>query len=1238
MAHVAAKLVLLHKDLPVINRADLLKSLQALLPHIEKDILVYSDANADLREHLQREYRAAVEAERTAEHFVSWREAQITQAAVAWVLTCVFVRFLEDNGLLSEPMLAGSVSSAQGRNALQQAKERMVAYFNENPTFEERHYLLDLFEELEKYPVIAELLDHRHNPLWQIPVSADGAKRLIDFFQKIDADSGEIFHDFADPEWDTRFLGDLYQDLSESARKRYALLQTPEFVESFILDYTLEPAIQTFGLPGLRLIDPTCGSGHFLLTTFERVFNQWLKREPGTNARELAQRALDVVHGTDINPYAVAICRFRLLIGAMKAAGSTKIKDAPSFQFNLSCGDSLLHGRRFEWQGQGIQGGLLDEEKRHVYEVEDPEKLDKILGQRYHVVVGNPPYITVKDKALNQAYRDKYPTCHRKYSLGTPFTERFFDLTFWPEGNQPAGFMGMITANSFMKREFGKKLIEDYLPRKDLTHVIDTSGAYIPGHGTPTVILFARNQTPRTDVVRAVLGIRGEPGIPENAVHGEVWSSIVSLMPKVGSENAYISVVDQDRTAFATHPWSVGGGGAAELKDIIDSSAASIFGSHCSGLGFGAITGEDDVYLLPQNDLRKCIDSKFVRGFVEGDAVRDWAISSKVNCVFPYDSAVESSFDRQIENKFWPTKTVLKSRVYFGKTHEQRGLAWYEYGYISKDKCAAELLISFAFVSTHNHFVLDRGCKVFKQTAPVIKLPAGATEAEHFALLGLLNSSTACFWGRQTFFGRGGFSDGKWQERVEWDGTKLKSFPVVDDSEKKALEFAAKLDQLSLQLAQMEPTAVLKSLGADLGARIEDARKSQARIIGQMIALQEELDWYVYKLYGVTDDALCYSGTLPQLELGQRAFEILLARSLAAGESETIWFEHHGSTPITEVSSHWAADYQALVQTRLDEIESNQWVKLIDNKDHKRRWTRDSWEDRLHIAAKEWLLDKLELVCQSPELQTCAQLADRLRRDADLNRVAEVYCCSDLFDLQAVVSELIDGCNVPQMAAARLKSDALPKFRAWQETWDRQRLEDTIDAKHGGFQPLSEDDAQDTEKRAKYDLAFAQAKLEKAEQVGEIPLPPQYKSSDFRKPSYWPLRGKLDVPKERFFSLPGCEKGGDSTLVIGWAGLNHLQRAQAIAAWYLDRKEGEGWEAERLMPMVVALDELIPWLKQWHNEVHPEFGERMGDYYEGFLLEELRDLEITRADLLNWQPAAVASKRGGRKKKVAEQN
>lgn len=539
----------------MIKPQQLLHDLQRLLPHIEQDILSYSEAQVSISNHLREEYAKAIEAKRTAEHFVDWRAAQITQSAVAWVLTSVFVRFLEDNLLLDDPMIAGPAGER-----MQQAKDQLTVYFNDNPTHGEREYLLSRFERLENFPAMGELLDRRHNPLWQIPVSADGAKRLMDFFQSLNPETGEILHDFTDENWDTRFLGDLYQDLSESVRKRYALLQTPEFVERFILDYTLEKALDTFGLEGLRLIDPTCGSGHFILTAFDRLFEAWIRREPGTNARALAQRALDSVFGVDINPYAVSVARFRLLMAAMRAAGSDKLAQAPDFQFNLAVGDSLLHGRRHQ-SFDGVQMDALNDELAHVFDVEDRDKLDKILGQQYHAVVGNPPYIVVKDKALNVAYRARYGTCHRQYSLGVPFTERFFDLTLAAKGNHPAGYMGMITTNSFMKREFGKKLIEEYLPNKDLTHVVDTSGAYIPGHGTPTVILFARNQRPKLDTLRAVLGIRGEPSTPADAAEGKVWRSVVNLLEKPGSENAYLSVVDQDRGQYGKHPWSVGGGG-----------------------------------------------------------------------------------------------------------------------------------------------------------------------------------------------------------------------------------------------------------------------------------------------------------------------------------------------------------------------------------------------------------------------------------------------------------------------------------------------------------------------------------------------------------------------------------------------------------------------------------------------------------------------------------------------------
>ena len=147
----------------------------------------------------------------------------------------------------------------------------------------------------------------------------------------------------------------------------------------------------------------------------------------------------------------------------------------------------------------------------HVYQTEDAEALRAILGRRYHVVVGNPPYVAPKDKAQNQGYRERFGSCHGKYSLAVPFTERFFDLAHMPAPGsaETAGFVGMITANSFMKREFGKKLIEQFIPRWDLTHIVDTSGAYIP-----------RSRDTTVDLVRTT----SKAGGPERArSYGDPW-------------------------------------------------------------------------------------------------------------------------------------------------------------------------------------------------------------------------------------------------------------------------------------------------------------------------------------------------------------------------------------------------------------------------------------------------------------------------------------------------------------------------------------------------------------------------------------------------------------------------------------------------------------------------------------------------------------------------------------------
>lgn len=508
---------------------------------------------------LARRHAEERAARRTAAGFEEWVAHTVEQVGAAWILSCLFVRVLEDRGLVERRRIAGPG-----------AEDAQHLFFEIAPSLTERDYLLTVFRELAGFPGLEDVLGPRHNPAWRLSPSNDSVRALLTLLRQTGADGALRFR-FEGT--DTRFLGDLYQDLSESVRERFALLQTPAFVERFILDQTLEPAIETFGLDKVRIIDPTCGSGHFLLGAFERLCDHRMRTSPGLDRREHARDALAQVYGVDVNPYAVAIARFRLTLAYLRVAGFDRLSRAPRIETNLVVADSLLHE-----SGQGRLSERSDDRAAWgdaMFALDDPAAAKRILGQRYHAVVGNPPYITCKDAVLREEYRAAYDSAAGKYALAAPFTERFFQLA------DERGFVGMINANSFMKREFGKALIEKALPRYELTRVVDTSGAYIPGHGTPTVLLFGRRQPSVLATVRAVLGKRGEPSTPEDAEQGYVWSSIAAHFDEVGFENEYISVADMTRVTFSKHPWSLGGGGAAELKDSLEECAKHRLGEWC---------------------------------------------------------------------------------------------------------------------------------------------------------------------------------------------------------------------------------------------------------------------------------------------------------------------------------------------------------------------------------------------------------------------------------------------------------------------------------------------------------------------------------------------------------------------------------------------------------------------------------------------------------------------------------
>jgi hypothetical protein len=847
----------------------------------------------------------------------------------------------------------------------------------------------------------------------------------------------------------------------------------------------------------------------------------------------------------------------------------------------------------------------MDELAEFKYATEDMHEHSEILRPgRYHVVVGNPPYITVKDKKLNELYRDLYSACAGTYALSVPFAQRFFELAKRGDADgRGYGLVGQITANSFMKREFGTKLIEGYFGHAvELTEVIDTSGAYIPGHGTPTVILVGKQRggDGRSLVIRTVRSVQGEPAAPENAEEGLVWRAIVEQIDKPGSVSQWVSVDDLDRKKyFGRQPWILADGGL-EMVMQLDGSSVDKLGGMTDAIGRSTHTGLDDAFYLPVSASRTRGLFDTCVPVVLGDGVRDFEIETPVVTYFPYGEKGENRIIGECEAKFlWGNRTVLQRRMDFGQTPTERGLRWFDHSMFFPKRFAAPLGIVFAFVATHNHFVLDRGGKVFKQSAPVIKLRERADEEEYLQLLGLLNSSAAGFWLKQVSQSKGnggiggGISDEFWEHRFEFTGTKLEEFPLPASYPTK---LGTALDDRAQQLIAVSP-ATLAAEAIPTATALREAASRWELTRARMVALQEELDWQVYSLYNLHPEDLRVSEDpddphIPDLALGERAFEIVLARRVAAGEASNEWFKRHGSTPITEIPAHWPTPYREIVQKRIDAIESNRAIGMVERPEYKRRWATEGWDALQEKALRSWLLDRMENRDHwfdengQPAILTLTRLTDALSRDEDFVSVAKLYAPRK--ELAKVVADLITDEHVPFLPALRYKPSGLKKRADWEEVWDLQRKEDAA-----------------PDEPAKRKIRDS------------IPVPPKYTSADFLRASYWKARGKLDVPKERFISYG--QTNAATPELYGWAGWDHKEQAQALATYFTNT----ALSTEEITPFLAGLLELQPWLSQWHNEFDMLYSGSPADFFAGYRQQKQGEHGLTDDDLRGWRPPAA---------------
>lgn len=299
-----------------------------------------------------------------------WHAGQLArqmpeEQAVAWVYMTVLAAWAEDHALISPWLRSGAAArrdawlAVTGETAVGWQARAMAA--------------------LCCHPATWCLLDPKWTPLGKAAPPEPACRDLAAWWEH-DAPS-LAFEAASGPASVTGWVaGDLLQHLSDSRRSRHALVQTPWWVCDFILDGTLLPAAAEFRAAPLRVVDPCCGTGHFLVRAIGYLWEWYtsgtLAPRSGRNTppaaggtqlppAEAAAMILRGLHGCDRDPLTAAVARLRytVVLGDLMhrsglVPGPLRLDRIPPFQVPVVPGDSLLARRSAAGEYAALHPGL----------------------------------------------------------------------------------------------------------------------------------------------------------------------------------------------------------------------------------------------------------------------------------------------------------------------------------------------------------------------------------------------------------------------------------------------------------------------------------------------------------------------------------------------------------------------------------------------------------------------------------------------------------------------------------------------------------------------------------------------------------------------------------------------------------------------------------------------------------------------------------------------------------------
>jgi len=371
---------------------------------------------------------------------------------------------------------------------------------------------------------------------------------------------------FYTPAFITRYivsqaLGSVLEDRFDALRRRHAeeaegtarrVLVNPRVYDLKSLNGPQRAALIGFWdfwqgeLATVKLLDPACGSGAFLIEAFEQLYNAYQRSNDRLEELRATRTLFDLdrhilqhnLYGVDLNEEAIEIARLSLWIKTAQRGKALTSLDHSIRVGNSIIADRAIHPRAFDWQSTF------------------PEVFEQ---GGFDVVVGNPPYVRQEWISPFKPYLQRtYRTYHGVADLYVYFYELGMRVL------KPGGRLSFVVTNKWLKAAYGEPLRRFFAENAWVESVVDFGHAkqiFVDADVFPSVIVARKPKEgpapvstrvcaiPREQLRISDLGTQiSEQGIDieRSRLSGETWSlepkAVIELLTKVQGNGTPIAV------------------------------------------------------------------------------------------------------------------------------------------------------------------------------------------------------------------------------------------------------------------------------------------------------------------------------------------------------------------------------------------------------------------------------------------------------------------------------------------------------------------------------------------------------------------------------------------------------------------------------------------------------------------------------------------------------------------------